>query len=123
MIVKKISNIEISHSPFCGQLMEVLTMIDYQAVGVAIAIDIQPTLAHFHNTFDEIYFMLDGNLTLALYDPQIQTTQYIELTPNELCVISKGIHHKISHSSAKNRLCVISSPSFHADDEHISDKL
>jgi hypothetical protein len=46
-----------------------------------------------------------------------------KLSENELCLITKGIHHKIIESSKENRLCVISIPYFNGDDEYISEKL
>lgn len=85
-------------------------------MGEAIAIDIKPTTSHFHKTFDEIYFVLDGELELEFYDPTADKTWTEKLSTNELVVVSKGIHHKVIRASERNRLCVLSAPPFHADD-------
>ena len=88
---------------------------------IIIAIDIHDTKAHYHNTFDEIYFVLDGEIYLKLYDPATKELIEQRLGKNELCVITKGAHHCVTKFSEKNRLCVISVPSFDPSDEHPSD--
>ncbi len=123
MLIKQITDHLLVNTPTCGELREILKNRDYKPLGIAIAIDIEPTKAHYHLDFDEIYFVLDGKIFLRLYDPQNDTTNTYELNANELCIITKGIHHKIIDSTSKNRLCVISVPPFHADDEHSSDKI
>jgi mannose-6-phosphate isomerase-like protein (cupin superfamily) len=90
---------------------------------VAVALDIGPTVAHYHNGFDEIYFVLDGDLVVQTYDPASGKTSQQKLAANELWVVTKGVHHKITASSDKNRLCVIAVPNFDPHDEHISDVL
>jgi mannose-6-phosphate isomerase-like protein (cupin superfamily) len=122
MIIKKRTDHISSETKCCGNLSEILTKRDDKFVGVAIAVNIQPTLPHFHMSFDEIYLVLDGMITLDLYDPNHQTYLACDLGANELCIITRGIHHRISKSSNTNRLCVITNPAFQADDEHPSDK-
>ena len=68
--------------------------------------------------FDAIYFVLDGDLVLQLYDPTSGETTEQKLSANELVVILRGVHHKVIEASAKNRLCVIIVPEFDRNDEH-----
>lgn len=123
MIVKKVADHLIAETPTCGEVRGILQAADYEGVNVAIALDIRPTHAHFHLSFDEIYFVLDGQLTLDLYDPTTDERTTVELGPNELCVIQRGTHHVVAAASDKNRLCVITAPHFDAADEHMSDRL
>lgn len=123
MLTKKLADHVVVHSPFCGEIREILLGSDYDKLGIAVAIDIRPTTAHFHETFDEIYFVLDGELDLEFFDPESGTTWTESLSPNELAVVSKGIHHKVIKATEKNRLCIVSAPPFHVDDENPSDKI
>jgi hypothetical protein len=52
-------------TPFCGDLIEVLSD-GAPAPDIAVLIDMMPTRAHFHNTFEEVYFALDGSFNLRL---------------------------------------------------------
>ena len=119
MIIKLRKDHIIKQSPFCGELREILSSSEYSP-DIAIALDILPTMAHYHIGFDEVYFVLDGDLVLQLYNPESGENVEQKLKANELCVIVKGIHHKITKSSAKNRLCIITVPRFDASDEHPS---
>lgn len=123
MLTKKLGDHIVVHSPFCGEIREIIAGADYDKLGIAVAIDIKPTTAHFHKTFDEIYFVLDGELELEFYDPEAGKTWKEELSANELIVVSKGVHHRVVRASAHNRLCVVSAPPFHADDENPSDRI
>ena len=123
MLTKKPADHLVIHLPFCGEIREILTVNDYDKLGVAIAVDTKTTTAHYHKTFDEIYFVLDGELELEFYDPGDGTIWTERLSANELTVVSKGIHHKVLNSSEHNRLCVISAPPFHADDENPSGEI
>ena len=111
------------HSPTCGEIREILTADDCGFLNIAIALDIKPTQAHYHEGFEEIYFVLDGNIDLKLYNPKTKKIWTGSLTTNELCVISKGMHHRIVESSDNNRLCAISVPHFDPLDEHLSDRI
>jgi mannose-6-phosphate isomerase-like protein (cupin superfamily) len=122
MITKLLGDQVVKTSPFCGAIHEILTGAEYSP-SLALAIDIRETVPHFHTTFDEIYFILDGEIALTLYDPANGKTTEQKLGAGELCVISKGIHHKVAASSAKNRLCVICVPHFDPGDEHKSEAL
>jgi len=123
MIIKLLKDHEEKHSPTCGEIREILTSADYSSLIIAIALDIKPTKAHYHNRFEEIYFVLDGYIHLKLYDPTSDGTRIEKLSVNELCVINKGVHHEIIESSENNRLCVIAVPPFDPSDENFSDKI
>lgn len=123
MLVKKVQDQVLISSPICGEIKEIIRGNDYAPLGLAVAIDIRPTQGHYHTTFDEIYFVLDGKLTLKLFDPISNDIWTEKLEANELIVISKGVHHRVIDSSDKNRLCVISVPPFHLDDEHDSNQI
>jgi mannose-6-phosphate isomerase-like protein (cupin superfamily) len=101
---------------------EILTGAEYSP-SLALAIDIRETVAHFHKTFDEVYFVLDGEISLAMHDPATGKTTEQRLGADELCVITKGVHHKVVRSTTKNRLCVICVPHFDPSDEHKSEIL
>ena len=122
MIKKLMKDHIIKQSPICGEIREIIVGREYSP-NIAIALDIRPTTAHYHNSFDEIYFVLDGYLVLKFYDPELREISEERLEANELCVISKGIHHRIIEASTKNRLCVITVPQFDATDEYLSEKI
>jgi mannose-6-phosphate isomerase-like protein (cupin superfamily) len=110
------------NSPFCGRLLEILADVR-GAPNIAIAIDIRPTTAHYHTRFTEIYFVLDGEIALRLYDPATRETTEHVLGALELCVIPPRVHHVIARASMTNRLCVLSAPGFDRADEHRSEIL
>jgi mannose-6-phosphate isomerase-like protein (cupin superfamily) len=117
MILKKLADHVVIDNPLCGTIHNILRKSDFEGVNVATAIDIRPTTAHFHKTFEEIYLMLDGTLTLALHDPADNSTREVKLEANELCLIPKGLHHVIKSASPTNRLCIITHPHFDPADE------
>lgn len=119
-VVKKVPDHKEIKTDSCGLLREVLAIEDKLPLTLVIADDIQPTKGHFHRGFKEIYFVLDGTLSLKFYDPA--TDRYWEetLAANELCIIDANIHHVVTRSSPKNRLCVIAVPGY--TDETLSDK-
>lgn len=123
MLVKETKDHIVVESPTCGTVREILAGDEYAPYGLAVCFDIKPTKGHFHRTFDESYFLLDGELELEIFDPSKGVNERLVLKPNELAVITKGIHHKIVKASPKNRLAVITAPPFHADDEVPSDQL
>jgi mannose-6-phosphate isomerase-like protein (cupin superfamily) len=120
MKIKLTHHHKIVETTTCGPIREILSLGEYPAFDLAMAIDLQPTKAHFHQTFDEIYLVIDGTITLKLFNPATEKHEEFELISNELCIITKGIHHQIIQSSKVNRLCVISSPRWVAEDEHLS---
>jgi mannose-6-phosphate isomerase-like protein (cupin superfamily) len=123
MIVRKVADHQVVHSPWCGEIREILAGDEYPSLSVAVALDIRPTRPHYHRTFDEIYFVLDGSIDLRLFDPASEKTWTETLGPNELCVIGKGVHHGITAASDHNRLCVLCRPRFDPHDETTSDRL
>ncbi len=121
-MLRKKNHHHTKQSPVCGEIVEILSSRDYPRLDVAVVVDIKPTRAHFHTQFDEIYFVVDGSITLGLYDPETKCTHEVELEANELQLIASGIHHKVISSSIKNRLVVLSVPGFDPNDEHKSDE-
>jgi len=119
MIIKHTQDHNIVKSPICGEIREILINDEFSP-NIAIVIDIGETKAHSHTEFDEIYFVLDGSLTLKLHDPKSNETTELTLGQNELCVITKGIHHKVVKASEQNRLCVLTIPKFNIKDEVLS---
>ncbi|WP_157607777.1 cupin domain-containing protein [Runella limosa] len=119
ILIKKIDSFTRKTSPFCGEFFQILSGEEYQP-DLVIFPDIRATDAHFHQDFDEIYLVIDGEIEVETYEPvggiRLKTT----LLPNELMMIGKGIHHKISKTSDTNRLCVISKPCYNSDDVHPS---
>ena len=122
MIVKLLQDHVIKASPFCGPIHEILRGAE-NSPNIAMAFDIGRTGAHYHESFDEIYLVLDGWIDLRLYDAAIAQTSTHHLEANELCVITKGIHHQISAASPTNRLAVITMPRFEPADEQLSEVL
>lgn len=123
MKIKLNKDHKIINTETCGELREILSAGEHPALDLAIIIDVRPTKAHFHKGIDEIYFMLDGTITLQTFDPATNKTEETTLGANELCLITKGIHHRVKESSEKNRLCVICCPKWEAKDEFISNIL
>ena len=121
MIVKRISDHNVVDSHICGVIREVLIGNEYSFLNLAISTDIGITQAHFHEKFDEIYFVLDGNIKLLLHDVESQRTWTEDLAENELCVIPALVHHKIIEASQKNRVCFITIPQFNDADQHVSE--
>lgn len=122
VIKKKKDHIEVQ-SPFCGRIIVVSTPQDNPKVDIALAINIRPTTAHFHERFEETYMVLDGWLVLQLFDPKTEQISTVKLEANELAMIPKGMHHRIVEASEENRLQVICVPGFNAADEHPSDRI
>ncbi len=120
MKIKLKSDHKIIENDTCGQIREILSGGEHPNFDLAIAIDIHPTKAHFHKNFDEIYFVLDGSITLKTFDPSNGAREEQQLCANELCLIAKGVHHQITQCTQQNRLCVISTPRWMAADEHLS---
>ncbi len=116
MIIKLAADHAIKTSPTCGMIREILHGGEWSP-NIAMAIDLRPTVAHSHATFDEIYLVLDGSLSLRLSDPSDGITQTITLSSNELCVIPRGIRHQVIAATPQNRLCVITTPQFDPSDE------
>lgn len=121
-MLRKRPHHHIKMSPVCGEIIEILSSRDYPRLDIAVVLDIRPTQAHYHRGFEEIYFVLDGSVTLGLYDPGTNKFSEHLLETHELMVIAPGVHHKVIAASEQNRLSVLSLPGFDPRDEHISDK-
>jgi mannose-6-phosphate isomerase-like protein (cupin superfamily) len=122
MITKLAKDHTVVLTETCGPIHEILTG-DAYSPNIAMVFDIQKTRAHYHEGFDEIYFVLDGELLLRLYDPATDRITEQVLRANELCVINRGVHHVVVSATKPNRLCVITMPRFDATDEHLSDRI
>ncbi len=124
MILKHLADHFVKSSPTCGEIREILRGGECSP-NVAIAIDIGVTIPHWHATFEEIYFVLDGSLELRTLDPAAAdpAPQTILLGANELAVIPRGVHHQIIRASTPNRLAILTTPRFDPGDEVVSDRL
>ncbi len=120
-MLRKRDNHRVKMSPVCGEIIEILSSNEHPLVDIAIVLNIKPTKPHYHMSFEEIYFVLDGNISLGLYDPKLDKFSECLLEANELMVIAPGIHHRVMAASEENRLCVICLPGFDSKDEHVSD--
>lgn len=109
-------------SPFCGDLVEVLRN-GGTAPDIAVLVNVTHTKAHFHRGFDEVYFVLDGSMSVRLYDPSSDVISEHSLARHEVCVIPQGVHHVILQASVSNRLAVLCMPRFDGNDEVASDRL
>lgn len=123
MITKKYSDHNVLDSLYAREMREIIGANEYEKAGVAIAVDLEQMDAHYHNTFDEIFFVLDGDMKFEFYDPKTEKIWIEELTLNETIIVAKGIHHKVLRASENNRLFVVSIPPYHPDDENPSDKI
>lgn len=120
VIIKKVKDQKTALNEYCGEVTSILAGNESPEVSIAIAYNIKPTLAHYHLIFQEIYFVLDGEITMEFYD-EVEKKHWQEtLRANELCSIETGVHHRIIKASEKNRLAVICAPAWFAEDEYPS---
>lgn len=122
-IIKHRSDVIVDHSATCGDGREILTGKDYARLSVVVFTDIFPTHPHYHEAFDETYLVLEGTVELRLYNPATELFTTVNLKVDELCLIPALIHHGLSKTSERNKICVLAAPPFHMDDEHLSDEL
>ena len=122
-ITKKLTDHIKKTSETCGEISEVLTRGEYAHLDVAVICGITHTVAHYHASFDEVYLVASGALTVEFYDPARQHKWAETYHSDELCVIGKGLHHKVVGGTAQNKLIVICVPGFDLADEHISEVL
>ncbi|GAB4140962.1 MAG: hypothetical protein Fur0024_2680 [Patescibacteria group bacterium] len=122
--LKKFKDAKKILSPTYGELFE-LTGKEFPHISVALAKNIKPTLAHFHKTFDEVYFVKSGWVVVKILDPKNAKNEILEfkISKNDSLVIPKNVRHKIVSVSQKNELLVINTPSFKIGDEILSDKI
>lgn len=117
---KRLGDHQIKFSPLCGQISEILTNQDFAHLDIAMAENIKATQGHFHKTFTEIYLVVDGWVTLRLFDPKLVEKKDVTLRANELAVIPPGVHHSLVDFSESNRLFLICAPGFNVEDEYNS---
>lgn len=122
ILIKKDNDISRKTSSFCGEYLELLSAGEYQP-DIVIFKDIKETKAHFHKAFDEIYLVIDGEIEVETHEIGAETSKKTTLKPNEMILIGQGVHHKISRSSDKNRLCVISKPCYNPNDIYPSEHI
>ena len=123
MITKKYSEHNVLDSPYAREMREILNSSEYDKAAVAVAVDLEQMDAHYHETFDEIFYVLDGDIKFEFYDPDNGNIWTEGLSGDELLVVKKGIHHKILRATEHNRMLVISIPPYHPDDENPSDEI
>jgi len=123
MITKKYSEHNVLDCAYSREMREITNASEYEKASFAIAVDLEQMDAHYHRTFDEIFFVLDGDMKFEFYDPKNGDIWTVESSTNDLVIVAKGIHHKILRASEHNRLLVISIPPYHTDDENPSDKI
>lgn len=107
-------------STTCGSLIELIRDGELECFDLAMLEDIKSTVPHYHLKMDEVYLILDGEITLVLYDPDGKSKRTVVLKKNEFCVIPKRVHHKIEHGTDGNRMCVMNIPKYDSQDEHHS---
>jgi len=123
VITKKYAEHNVLDSPYAREMREIINSSEYEKAGVAIAVDLEQMDAHYHKTFDEIFFVLDGDMKFEFYDPETENIWTVESSANDLVIVKKGIHHKVLGASEHNRLLVVSIPPYYPDDENPSDKI
>ncbi len=123
MITKKYAEHNVLDSPYAGEMREIINSSEYSKAGVAIAVDLEQMDAHYHKTFDEIFFVLDGDMKFEFYDPANGNVWTEESSLNDLVIVKKGIHHKVLSASEHNRLLVVSIPPYNPDDENPSERI
>ena len=115
MIVKLLKDMIRQQTVTCGEVDMILGTSDYDKLNVAVCPNIKPTIGHYHPEFDEIYFVLDGWIEVETYDPATEAIDHQRLQSEELILIPAGVHHKVTASSDKNRLCVLMIPGFRGE--------
>ena len=108
---------------YAKEMREVLDKENYGPAGLALAVDLKEMKGHYHKTFDEIYYLLDGSMDVKCYDPEAGKTWTEHLEAGDTLTVPKGIHHAIPSSSPENKLMVFSIPPWYAEDENPSDEL
>ncbi len=123
MVTKKYTEHNVLDSPYAREMREIINSSEYEKASMAIAVDLEQMDAHYHKTFDQIFFVLEGDMKFEFYDPQNGNIWTVESSVNDLVIVKKGIHHKVLRASEHNRLLVISIPQYDPDDENPSDEI
>ena len=123
MVTKKYTEHNVLDSPYAREMREIINSSEYEKASMAIAVDLEQMDAHYHKTFDQIFFVLEGDMKFEFYDPANGNVWTVESSVNDLVIVKKGIHHKVLRASEHNRLLVISIPQYDPDDENPSDEI
>ncbi len=123
MLKKKPDDHIVHDCPYSKEMREILNVSEYSKMGLAIGVDLVPMQAHYHKTFDEIFYVLEGNMDCTFYDPEEDKTWIEQLSEGDTLVVSRGVHHKVTNASSKNKIMVISIPPYHPDDEIPSERI
>jgi len=119
-LIKK-SDMKIVKNDFCGELLEILNRSENPELSIITLKNTKPTISHYHKNSQEIYWILEGSITLLLHDNSNNRTWKQILNEGDLFIVKNKIHHKINKSSGKNKICVISFPMWKKEDECKSD--
>lgn len=123
MIHKKLQEHVLYDCDYAREMRQILSPSEYDKAGLALAVDLGQMNSHYHKTFDEIFYVLEGSMNCKFYDPESKKTWSEELSSGDVLVVPKGVHHKILEASSKNKLIVMSIPPWHADDVNPSDAI
>ncbi|MCK5710293.1 MAG: WxcM-like domain-containing protein [Deltaproteobacteria bacterium] len=123
MNTKKYTEHNVLDSPYAREMREIINSSEYEKASMAIAVDLEQMDAHYHKTFDQIFFVLEGDMKFEFYDPANGNVWTVESSVNDLVIVKEGIHHKVLRASEHNRLLVISIPQYDPDDENPSDEI
>ena len=123
MIHKKTQDHVLYDCDYAREMRQILSPSEYDKAGLALGVDLGPMNSHYHKTFDEIFYVLEGSMNCKFYDPESGKTWSEELSSGDVLVVPKGVHHKILEASSKNKLIVMSIPPWHADDVNPSDAI
>lgn len=72
MITKKYEQHNFVLYPYAKEMREVINGDEYKNAAVATAVDLEQMEEHYHNTFDEIYFVLEGSMKFEFNDPKTE---------------------------------------------------
>jgi len=114
-VIKKSDQTKIE-TETCGMLTEVINSNDIP-VSVVIANDLKPTKHHYHKKAVEIYWVLSGEIDLAV--TKGKKKQEVKLQKGDLAVIKEGEGHEVTKASEKNKVIVINSPPWKKEDEYL----
>ncbi len=123
MVTKKYTEHNVLDSPYAREMREIINSSEYEKASMAIAVDLEQMDAHYHKTFDQIFFVLVGDMKFEFYVPANGNVWTVESSVNDLVIVKEGIHHKVLRASEHNRLLVISIPQYDPDDENPSDEI
>ena len=123
MVTKKYTEHNVLDSPYAREMREIINSSEYEKASMTIAVDLEQMDAHYHKTFDQIFFVLEGDMKFEFYDPANGNVWTVESSVNDLVIVKEGIHHKVLRASEHNRLLVISIPQYDPDDENPSDEI